>query len=609
MATVHLVANNGGRSAGDMFWVLVVAGASVPLLIPALQRTSYFVVWLVAGWAVAFLLSLVFAEIRAGAVRPLTAVALAPVVAIAAIHMWMRPWGPAALGGILAIAAARSWYLTFLAWWGGAMGRPTWLALSWHNQSGTLMGALGVAAAATAAALQSDSTAQVRARRAVQVTAIVIAGATLAGAWLSGSRGALVATGLGLLVVIIALARGQELRAAMPALAGVLLVTVVVAGALEGMVQSEAGQPLTTRDQTASHNMSARFGYWRAATGMALSRPLTGWGPGSYRWASVPFYPDHVTLTSSAHNEYIEILAEGGLIGALPVWLAAIAAALLAAHVVLRGPIRENSTGRRAGLLAGAAAAVVLGSHAAIDFDWDYPLLLALFATAGAVLWAESAQRSGTVAAGPRRIALAPVLIASISLLLLMGAAIAGAALVRQGDVRWDLNAPLSRAVAAVKAGDVTVAREHLAGIRAWNPGAPPLPILAAIVDHQAGEISDTSLVAAIDPRATFHSDQLLIAYRLYESGNVAAARGVVERLTPVLEARRRWGVGSHAIQVATIKLATEGMLEGCAAAVALAPSVVEWVNQFGVPPSSTGDLLRTASELTDCPPLSSSSS
>ncbi len=598
-STVHLVAQNGGRDPRDMFAVLIVCALGVLPLIPSLRRTSPRLAWLIAAWSLAPLVALLLAEVRAGAVRPLAAAALGPPVVIATIHLWRRRWGPAAIGSILALAAARSWFLTFLAWWGGALGRPTWLALSWHNQSGTLMGALGVAGAATAAVRGGRPAG--RKERVAAVVAGALGAACLAGAWLSGSRGAVVATGLGLVAVGVGLARGGALRRGGPVLAVVVVAAALVVGGLEGMVQSDSGQPLASRDQTASGNLTSRFGYWEAAVGMALSRPLTGWGPGSYRWASVPHYPEDTNLTSSAHNEYLEVLGESGLVGSIPVWLAALAVAVLAGSTLLdrRGP----SVPRQAGAVAAAVTALVLGLHAGLDFDWDYPLLLALLAVSAGILWAHQAE-SATISHPEPRVGATAALAAATGTLVLLAVAVAAATVTRQGEQPWDLGRALGSAVAAVETGDladVAGATARLATADRWNPGAPPIPVLTALLGHTAGTVSDSTLLAMVDPRTTPHPLQILTARRLRASGAGNEALEVIQALEPVLLARARWGVTAQALDAAALKLRLRAELDGCAAAATRVEPARRWLQEFQVEPEAVDTALAEVERETGC--------
>ncbi|MFO7590639.1 MAG: O-antigen ligase family protein [Acidimicrobiia bacterium] len=442
--------------------------------------------------------------------------------------------------------------------------------------------------------------------RAVAVVAGALGAGCLAGAWLSGSRGAVIATGLGLVAVVPALARGGALRRGGTVLAAVVVAAVAIGVGLEGMVASEGGQPLASREHTASHNLSARFGYWEAAVGMAVSRPLTGWGPGSYRWASVPHYPDDTNLTSSAHNEYVEALGETGLPGALPVWLAALAVAGLAAMTLLAPHRAAPSAPRHAGAVAAAAAAVVLGLHAGLDFDWDYPLLAGLLAIAAGVLWAHRAAADPTRAPASR-VGGAPTAAAVGATLVLAGVALAGAAAARRGPPPWELNRALSGAVAAVDTGGpaaVAGASGRLAAAARWNPGAPSIPILTTLLGHSAGTVTDSSLAAAVDPRATPHPLQILAARRLHASGDGAAALELLEGLKPVLLARRHWGVWAQALDVAALEIRLRAELEGCDAAAARVDPARRWLREVRVEPADVAAALAEVARETGCPLL-----
>lgn len=605
LSTVYLVARNGGRAPGDMLWVLAAATAVTLLLVPTLRRLPLSGTLLYGAWSASFLVAVAAAEIRAEGLRPLTAAALAPAIFLSTVRVWQRRWGPAVLAGVLALAAGRSWWLAFLAWWGGSQGRPTWLALSWHNQSGTLMGVFGVAAAGVTAVLLSQGRRGVdrdKGRGPWIAMSVALAGVTLAGTWLSGSRGAVIATAGGLLALAVGLGRRYRTHRSAVALAAVGVVAVAAVAGLEGMVQAETGSPLATRDQTAGHNLVARLGYWEAAAGMAATRPVTGWGPGSYRWASVPFYPSDVTLTGSAHNEYLEALAEGGLVGALPVWLASLCFGWLALGVLLRPTPGSRSMARQAGAVSAAACAILLLVHAGVDFDWDYPLLLALLALCGGVLVGE--RLAARTAEGARPTNRAGALAAGASagaVLILLVIAVAAVGLARKGHAPWEMREPLGRAVAALQVGDVDAAESALDRVAAWNPGAAPLLPLRTMVAHHRGQIPDSTLAAAVDAEATGHTEQLLVAQRLYRSGSPAAARALVDRLKPVLENRRVWKVGGAALGLAALRLATEAALRGCGAAAGLVDPTRRWLSTFGIAENSIDELLVQVADDTGC--------
>ncbi len=106
----------------------------------------------------------------------------------------------------------------------------------------------------------------------------------------------------------------------------------------------------------------------RAALGVVADKPITGAGPGQavLVWRG----PDGtVLLARYAHNEYLQMAADLGLIGL----------ALVIALLVTTGPVVWRGRGRAglapelwAGAVAGLAA---LALHSAFDFLWHIPVI------------------------------------------------------------------------------------------------------------------------------------------------------------------------------------------------------------------------------------------
>jgi hypothetical protein len=293
--TVHLAGHDGGRPVGTLTWAVLTAAV---LLLPTLRdlrplSTSALLVTVgvAAGPAIAWTV----APYRAGGARPMLVGVAMALGFLAARRIWSRSWGPTALGLMMGTALTRAWYGAFLAWWGSGMGggRPQWLALSWHNQSGTLMAVgtiLGVAATVVG-------------RGRLHIIGAVWAGVFAAGMWLSGSRGAVLAGGLGVMVVLLGARHIGPARLARAVF--MVGVAAVLSTVLLGALVASGHQPLAAREESAEQNLTARIGHAEAAVRMALAHPAVGTGPGSYRWASLEFYPDDVNLTASAHNEYL----------------------------------------------------------------------------------------------------------------------------------------------------------------------------------------------------------------------------------------------------------------------------------------------------------------
>lgn len=593
-ATVHLAGDDGGRPLRPSARVVALGLLVLPALVSEVRRLTPRLQLLLAALALGPLVAAVLAPIRAGMTRPLLAAAIAPLVFLAARRLWRQTWGPWALAAILGLALGRAWYAAMLAWWGTADGggAPQWLALSWHNQSGTLMGAGGVGVLALATTLRGRTGA----------VAAVGAVPLLAGAWLSGSRGAVIATGVGAVLVVVAALRRASARAVAGA---VLTVLVLTAGAVVGLTSmtETGGQPVAERDQDAAGNLRARVGHAEAAARMALARPLTGYGPGSYRWASVAHYPDDTNLTASAHMEYLEAFGEGGVVWGVPVLLAALGIGWLGLGA-LRGPPAArhgpptatggpgvSAAGREAGRVAALGAAATLGLHAAVDFDWDYPILVALLAVAAAVLHVQdrrvgSAAPGGEVAPGDAGtgVSITGVTVAALGMLALASVLAAGPALAGI-SAPWNLEARLSQAVSAMADDDLEEAEDRLATARRWNPGSPALPVLDALLAYERGERSADEVVAVVDPRGTAVRDQLLVARRLIETGAPQAAQRLLARLQPVIDARAAWGVRGPAIGLARWSVEAAAEDRDCAAAQQRVDELAVWLRGHDIDP------------------------
>jgi O-antigen ligase len=127
----------------------------------------------------------------------------------------------------------------------------------------------------------------------------------------------------------------------------------------------------------------------RAALQLAAERPLTGTGPG--RAVLTWVQHDRRVASRYVHNEYLQVLAELGLVGLalLVVLLASLA------WTTWRGRPHAPSTAVWAGAAAGLAALAV---HSALDFLWHLPAIpLAGAVLAGLVLPTALGQEGGTL--------------------------------------------------------------------------------------------------------------------------------------------------------------------------------------------------------------------
>lgn len=126
---------------------------------------------------------------------------------------------------------------------------------------------------------------------------------------------------------------------------------------------------------------SFRLDTWRDSVGMACTSPLVGQGLGAFHDAYPRFKHGHGLIrVEHAENDYLETLAEGGLVG---LGLALAGAALLL--LGRRGAARVEPAVRGIGIGA-LGGLVALGVHSTVDFNLRIPSNAALAALlAGAV--------------------------------------------------------------------------------------------------------------------------------------------------------------------------------------------------------------------------------
>jgi O-antigen ligase len=151
------------------------------------------------------------------------------------------------------------------------------------------------------------------------------------------------------------------------------LIFALIAGVLLGAIWM-GGDQLAKRIEESRNELSddatglrqgvSRNEIWKATWKMIRAHPVLGVGMGGY-WAAIPAYHDASgTMTpQEAHNEYLELLASGGLVGlAIGGWFAVM--------VLLR--TRENLAAvnrfRRAACLGATIGIAGVVVHSLVDF-------------------------------------------------------------------------------------------------------------------------------------------------------------------------------------------------------------------------------------------------
>jgi hypothetical protein len=166
---------------------------------------------------------------------------------------------------------------------------------------------------------------------------------------LTSSRGAIVATIVGLLV-LLALRKARSGPVGR-AIAGTALILLV------------AGTALWTVAPRSLPGLGDRPAYWHVAIEDATWHPLLGSGAGSFDDVWALHGPAALTVRD-AHSLYLEVLAELG-----PVGLGMLGVALVV-------PLIAGVRARRQPLVPAVAAAYCAYLvHAGLDWDWEYPVV------------------------------------------------------------------------------------------------------------------------------------------------------------------------------------------------------------------------------------------
>ena len=260
------------------------------------------------------------------------------------------------LGGLVAGAfisscvGVRSYLIN--AFW---LNNPSWRTFGDFYNPNAFAGYLGLAAFPALALLLLSRTPILRASGAIALLAIL--GALV----LTASKG-------GLLAFVLAAAGfgawrlGQSsrpwVRKVNPILAGVLVLLVFLI-AVVAFPPTRIRLLATLRE---GHSALFRWYTWVATVRMALDRPLLGWGVGTYSQVMLRYKV--AGFTGMAHNDYLQLWSEGGVL-MIGGWLLALAG-------LARSLVRPATRGHPTRLLqvACAAGVAVFAIHGLADYDF-----------------------------------------------------------------------------------------------------------------------------------------------------------------------------------------------------------------------------------------------
>jgi O-antigen ligase len=208
--------------------------------------------------------------------------------------------------------------------------------------------------------------------RWIAASAAALMGSTI---FLSGSRGGMAAFAVQLAVLLYFIFRERRSEGAGVLLGGFLLLSLTAVAWIGGHNVSER---IATFDGSLRHELTGdiRWHIDRDTALMFAKRPILGWGLGTFEDVYPQFRSFYTSMfVDKAHNDYLQLAAETGLLGfAAAVWflVAAVKRGLPKIH---KWPSDIN------GIVAVATIVGIAGIlvHSLVDFNMQIPANAALF--------------------------------------------------------------------------------------------------------------------------------------------------------------------------------------------------------------------------------------
>ena len=160
----------------------------------------------------------------------------------------------------------------------------------------------------------------------------------------------------------------------------VALLLIIVAGVawlggdqLATGVETAASE--ITVDRSEKHEGARRRDIWRATWLMFKAHPIAGAGLGGY-WAEVPLFHEAsgASTPQQAHNDYLELLASGGILGAgLLIWF------VIALLKQVKQTVDATEGFQRAVTLGAIIGLVGVGVHSIVDFGLHITITALVF--------------------------------------------------------------------------------------------------------------------------------------------------------------------------------------------------------------------------------------
>lgn len=186
---------------------------------------------------------------------------------------------------------------------------------------------------------------------------------------MTGSRSSIAA--LTLMVGGLAVVRGRQHSTR----ATVVLVIAALAALAAGL-QWAGNDARLDRFTTDSQSLAMRLSIWRMSAGIVQAFPWLGTGMNTFGAASIVYQAGGDLHYNEAHNDYVQLLVEGGLVTFL---LVVVAIAGVVRAVRAQFAADEDGTGARWLRVGASAGLVAIGLQALVEFSLQMPGNAVLF--------------------------------------------------------------------------------------------------------------------------------------------------------------------------------------------------------------------------------------
>jgi hypothetical protein len=316
----------------------------------------------------------------------------------------------AVVAGLIMAAGGIQFFWSFIPWWGGTSASVAMEGtFYWHNQFAAFLLAPALLGFSSIAANRSPW----------RLVGWLVTPFAVAGIVYSTSRAALAVLAVGWFVLAVSFLCARRGPARMlvrlvAASALCVVVTLVLVGPPFFATWSSPFAATNARaagGESVAQNTNVRVLFWREAAIVFAHHPVVGVGYGALGPESEKLTPASWPRSPLAHDDYLQALADGGLLLGLPFLVAAAAAGVVLARRAFGLLRHRSSEPLRVGIVVAAAA---LMAHAAVDFDWSYPALFAMAAVTIGLVCAPAVRLRRSVDGGAMRIVAAAVLAAAV---------------------------------------------------------------------------------------------------------------------------------------------------------------------------------------------------